>query len=214
VIVLARFRFCILSLLPLVLLPAAVAAETACEVIAPAKQPKAYPPPDAAPDPDIEKTVAEYNCYREALGYWAVFEDMQLRARAGVTNNDGDNDLASGVTKDLDSTTTDLGLEVGYYGRPILRDIVLRNSDGALRNYVVWKSNRRKRLNEDWQKEDWINLMLIDAVKLDLTVGYGRVIEDPQGEDNGETKTKGTYTARLRWELPLDFYAPKNPFDQ
>ncbi len=135
-----------------------------------------------------------------------VREGAKLQARAALTNNDGDQTSASGARIDLDKTIFDGGFDIGYFKRPIARDIWLRVSPERREKYARWKKGSGKR---DW--ENFANWAVIDAIKLDLNGGWGTVINDPQGDDNSTTDKRGVYRVGLSWEIPLS--ESNNPFD-
>ena len=155
---------------------------------------------------------AKWKRYREKTStLHQVLEGLSFRADAGWTNTDGDRTVASGVEIDLDETQFVGGFNIGFFGRPIARDVALRVSDGLADEYAGWAA-RGKTRRYGWDSfKMW---GLVDAFKLDFYGGWGSVVNDPQGDDNSTTDTRGRYTVRLRWEIPLTpSQESPNPFD-
>lgn len=150
----------------------------------------------------------EYTVYVNKQSPWEPWvEGFKIKGRSGWTNHDGNRDVADGTRSDLDRTVFDYGIDFGYYGRKVVRDIVLRQSEEHRVGYAVWKAGKEN------SRDNILYWGLIDAIKLDLRMGYGTTIDDTPGDNNSRTDTKGVYTAKLSWEIPLDRFSGKNPFD-
>lgn len=162
---------------------------------------------------EIREKLANYEIYRSNLGELGslLLEGAWLKAHGGITNHDGDSITAAGVATDLDKTVEDYAVEIGWYGRPILRDALLHNSEEFRREYACWSARKRK--HELRRPDDWIYWGLVEAVRIDLTIGYGTLVDDPVGDLNAKTDTGTRYNATIRWEIPLSGGAGWNPFD-
>lgn len=161
-----------------------------------------------------QKHDREYEEYREAMGWWGglLLEGASVKVHGGVTNYDGDVEDQSGVQRDLDRTVLDAGFSVGFRGRRFARDILLRTSEDHRRRYWEWSEEKKKQ--GVWGREDFVQWAIMDALKLDISLGYGTTLADPQGEDNSTTQARGLYSAKVTWQVPLgNFRGPKNPFD-
>jgi hypothetical protein len=152
--------------------------------------------------------MREYRKYRAKERGSLLTENLWFKGRGGWANADGDRNNANGVQMDLDGTEFDAGLDLGYYKRPLLRDILMRASDRPLGGYASWVASKRPRT-----PDKLLYWGLVDAIKVDFYGGYGRVVKDPHGSDNSGTDSKGTFNAKLLWEIPLHNFVEKNPFD-
>jgi hypothetical protein len=118
---------------------------------------------------------------------------FKLAADVAFTNNGG---TRSGpliaVPAGIDDQFVGNG-KLGWYGKPILRDLYLLAPGTTLDRLAAYRARR-----------DLVKWGLLEAVKVNVNGGYGSIIKDPEGGDNFTIDEGFVFTAGIAYELPLD----------
>lgn len=133
--------------------------------------------------------------------------DLRLKANAGYTETVGSNRLRRRVrilgkrgeeSGRLDNRQEAYGVEVGYFGKPVLRDFffLFRNEDIEKHRKAIKKAEKTGKGNRSSR--------ILDAVKFDLSFGFGRsIIDNLAGQQTLETYNKTFFTVGMHYSIPL-----------
>jgi len=130
---------------------------------------KAHKKPKAEPTPPLKQLF---------LG------DLKFKAGLGYTDTDANTDdsIGNSISRKIKDTTA-RNIKIGYFNKPIVKDIRdvfgIEATTGEL--------------------ED----KLLSRLKFNMYGAYGNTISDPKGPDNFETKTETTYHIGLTYEIPI-----------
>lgn len=116
---------------------------------------------------------------------------LKFKSNIGYTDTNGFSDGSGNATQiNFRSNETVWGVKLGYFGKKIVRDIYLSGDLKRLDKY------RKK-------KNDAVRWALIDAVKLNMSVGYGQSINNPKGAGNYTRDARTNFFVGLSYEVPL-----------
>ncbi len=116
---------------------------------------------------------------------------LKLSANFGKTNTSGFLAEENAVAQlRLRSSESVWAVKLGYFDKPVLRDIFLTGGQEKLDEY-------RKR------KKDAFRWAWLDAVKLNMQFGFGKTIEENAVTDNFKTEEKTIYYIGISYQLPL-----------
>lgn len=143
-----------------------------------------------------------------------ILGDLKFKVNAGYTETVGSNRLRprvrlSGKRQDesgrLDNRAEAYGVEVGWFGKPVLRDfffLFLNKNIGEHRKAV----QKAKKMGEG----NWDSLVF-DAVKFDLSFGFGRsIVDNLAGQQTLETYNKTFFTVAVHYSIPLRQLLPSS----
>ena len=159
---------------------------------------------------------------------WSFFlGDLEFRANAGYTETVGSSrlrprislpDRRPGKYRDrsdssdnrarLDHRKEAYGVEVGWFGKPVLRDVSFLFFQKKIKEHrdAVEKAKKNGKGNLD--------SLFFDAVKLDLSFGYGRsIVDNLAGQQTLATYNKTFFTVAVHYSIPLRQFFKIGKFD-
>ena len=133
--------------------------------------------------------------------------DLKFKANAGYTETVGSNRLRSrGRRSDedgdesgrLDNRAEAYGVEVGWFGKPVLRDFFFLFWDKDIEEHRKAVEKAKRTGEGNWDS------LGFDAVKLDLSFGFGRsIVDNLAGQQTLETYNKTFFTVGVHYSIPL-----------
>lgn len=142
--------------------------------------------------------------------------DLEFKANAGYTETVGSSRLRPRFILPnhldnrarLDNRAEAYGVEVGWFGKPVLRDFF----------FLFGNKNIKKHGDavKEAKKEGKGNLdsLVFDAVKLDLSFGFGRsIVDNLAGQQTLETYNKTFFTVGVHYSIPLRQFFKIGKFD-
>ena len=140
-----------------------------------------------------EKTRAKDRNFTKAPLKNFFLGSLKFKADYGWTDANGFT-IKSVNTAPLEFKTDESlwGAKFGYFNKPILKDIYLAGGQDNIDRYRRYKNKP-------------IRWALIDTVKFNMHVGYGRsaTVSEEAGEASFTTKEKSNYYVGISYELPL-----------
>ena len=124
-----------------------------------------------------------------------ILGSLMIKAGAGYTDQSQTTlDPSSSSAASLKLTDDwAFNVQIGYYGRPLLRDIFLLTGDQArLDEYRTWGQG------DPWR---WA---FLEAFKFDANLSYGRQVDPTTTGSAFKTSDKGGYYVGARYEVPLE----------
>ena len=139
--------------------------------------------------------------------------DLKFRANAGYTETVGSEHLRPRVSLPdpgnsgnsahkarLDHRKEAYGVEVGWFGKPVLRDV----SFLFFQKEEKIKKHRKEVKKAEREVKGNLDSLVFDALKLDLSFGFGRsIVDNLAGQQTLETYNKTFFTVAVHYSIPL-----------
>lgn len=150
--------------------------------------------------------------------WWRSFLLGSLKVSADGTYTNVDEwksgpGLGSSAATEIDQDTFIYGVEVGFSGKPLARDIYLLIDHWSADPDPGGKFphlDQYRRWGKTTKGDSWKRWALLDAFTFTGGVRFGTVFDDPSGEGNSTTSQKGSYSVSVTYALPLEKF--RSPF--